>query len=314
MWYHQYDSIPKNHSSKRIRVVIDLYTSQDYFFYDLKGIKFTDLIVKARNLNKELAFISFNGDIKISLGELKNLPKVYDVPVVCENCSDCEDCEEEHLLFSDIDYYHHVKLDISYTLYSPKFNKYSWGSGYDSFTHMENSFEEEFHLNIPNGLRIDENSLMIYLFGKKSENDELDTIVFRGVNNQINCNKDALNNRYTLKVDDERYLEFIKNHKYEKSISLEYRTKNEVFYYLINIFAFIVLILNIVGFIVYNNSNLPGTGLIVLISFSALYLALKREGYIFAFDKLILGFLLLSGLLFTLVCLSINANILLFVN
>lgn len=303
MWYHQYDSIPKNHSSKRIRVVMDLYTNIDYFFFDLSNEDFTDLTIKARNINKELGFISFNGNLKISLGELSNWPKVYDVPINCESCSDCEDCEEEYLLFSDINSYRHVKIDIGYTIYHPNFNKYGMGSGYESFTAMRTYFEDEFHLNIPNGLELDEDSLLIHLFGRNEDNGYLETISFMGSTNQINCNKDALNNRYTLKVDDNKYRDFIKSHSLEKIISLEYKTKNSCFYYLINIFSIVVFLLNFINFIFGNKSD---TGLIALISFSVLYLALKREGYIFALDNLIITFIISSGIFFILACFEIN--------
>jgi len=303
MWYHQYDSIPKNHSSKRIRIVIDLYTNKDYFFFDLSQVNFTDLSIKARNISKELGFISFNGNLKISLGELSNFPKIYDIGMECDDCFDCGDCLEEHSLFSKTDSYHHVKLDISYTIYHPNFNKYSWGSGYESFTFMPTYFEDEFHLNIPNGLKLDEDSLSIHLFGKVNENGGLETIPFKGFKNQINCNKDALNNRYTLKVDDKRYSDFIKTHDFGKIISLEYKTKNDQFFYLINIFSFVVFFLNFMAFI---NGQPSDTGLIALISFSALYLALKREGYVFAFDNLILGLILGSGLFFILTYLGIS--------
>jgi hypothetical protein len=304
MWFHQYDAIPKNHASKRIRVVIDLYTSVDYFFFDLSGIKFTDLSIKARNLNKELGFISFNGLLKISLGELLNWPKVSDVPVECENCSNCNDCSEEHLILSKDKEYYHVKLDVGYTLYHPDFYKYGWGSGYESYTIMQGIFEDEFHLNIPNGLEIDANSVVIRLHGKKNETDKLyDTISFKVSEKQIDCNKDALNNRYTLMVDDKRYSNFIKTRKYENIISLVYKTKNSRFYYLINLFAFVVFFLNFINFIFGTRSD---TSLIALISFSVLYLALIREGYVFALNKLILGLILLSGGIFTLMCFGIS--------
>lgn len=303
MWYHQYDSIPKNHSSKRIRIIMDLYTNIDYFLFDLSNEYFTDLTIKARNLNKELGFISFNGNLKISLGELSNWPTVYYVPINCENCSDCGDCNEENLLFSDINSnsYSHVKIDIGYTLYHPNFNKYGRGSGYESFNAMNSYFEDEFHLNIPNGLVLDEDSLFIHLFGKNEDNGGLETISFMGSTNQINCNKDALNNRYTLKVEDNNYRDFIKSHNTEKIISLEYKTKNSPFYYLINIFSIVVFLLNFINFIFGNKFD---TGLIALISFSVLYLALKREGYIFAFDYLILSLILASGFFFILMCLG----------
>ncbi|MGL4669162.1 MAG: hypothetical protein ACRCVG_00995 [Methanobacteriaceae archaeon] len=307
MWYHQYDSIPINHSSKRIRIVIDLYTNLDYFFFDLRNVAFADLTIKARNLNKELEFISFNGNLKISLGEISNWPKVYDVDIECENCSDCGDCVDEYSLFSDMPYYYHVKLDIGYTIYHPEFNKYSWGSGYESFTAMQNYFEDEFHLNIPNGLKLDGDSLSIHLFGKTNENSGLETIFFKGSENQINCNKDAIHNRYTLKVDDKRYSDFIKTHNFKKIISLEYKTKNDPFYYLVNAFAFAVFFLNFMTFIIGKPSD---TCLIALISFSVLYLALKREGYVFALDVLILFLILGSGFIFILVYLGISWSLL----
>lgn len=142
MWSHQYDSITRNRSAKRMRIVLDLYTNQDFFFYDLNNVPYTDLYVKARNLNRELAFIDFDNDIKISLGDLeKNYPKVYLMD--CSNCrfadgekeifsENCENsCESEEKSF------YHVKLEIDYTIYDIKFRRLGIFNGYKFRTFLK---------------------------------------------------------------------------------------------------------------------------------------------------------------------------------
>ena len=312
MWSHEYDSILRNQPLKHFRIVLDLYTNEEYFLYNLSNTRFTDLIIKARNLNKELGFTSYNNNIQISLGELKNYPKVNKVEK-CKSCLKCEVCDVglEQKILPNPEGYHHIKLEISYTNYEPNFSKKSLAllrcRDYTSVSFLEGAFEKEFHVNIPNGMELDKKNLEISISREKKDKDskkikeelepkEENVKTFKLSKDQIDCNKDALQNRYTLIVKDEKYSVFIKDGNYKYAVAIKYKVKHNWKYFSVNILVLFVFAMNFLNF--WYKNNISEASLIALISIFALYFTLYREGTIFAYNRLMFGLMGISGLLF----------------
>jgi hypothetical protein len=304
MWFHLYDAIPKDNLSKRVRIVVDIYTCNNYFCFNFKETSFTDLLVKSRNLNAELAYINFNGMLRISLGDLNKWPEVSN-PIntyfsnndFCNKCVGHEECLKEDRYPIDEEFkYHHVRLELEYTLLDPFFDFYGICNGYESFVTMEGHYESEFHLNIPRGLKLDLDSIKFTIFGKINVDDEKPgRLPFTHSDGSIDCNKDALSNRYTLKVFDNRYEEFLNNFKHERRILLEYKTKNKRIYYLIHVFLAVVLTASIFSFF----GNKADISIIILIfSLGAFYVGLLHEGFVLPYNKMIVGMIVLSTFIF----------------
>ncbi|MDR0911619.1 MAG: hypothetical protein LBM96_03335 [Methanobrevibacter sp.] len=264
-WVHIVDLDFRN-KHKQFRYVFDLYTKVDFFCYDFKNLNFANASVRARNLNTELAYVVIDGMMRISLGPLDRWPKVPD-----SNCNDNINWEYKDFF--------HIKLEIIFTPIDSYFNINKFDLGYNSIVSIPyDKIQPEFHLNVPKGLLLKENSLNFNIFyDDKSYENKKDQNRFKSfAHNEIFYLYDKQSHNYSIILKNKHYNDFLKKDIQLTDIILSYDVKHDGDYFIIPVFATISCVLALIGLLYLNTVEIP---FVALISLMVFYFALIHEGY-----------------------------------
>ncbi|MGL6298926.1 MAG: hypothetical protein ACRC1M_07160 [Methanobacteriaceae archaeon] len=216
-WFHIYDCIG-NPPSKKVRQILDIYTTKDYFCFKKRKTGFSNFNVFCHNI--PLTFIDFGDYIRISLGPME---KYSQVPG-----SKCGNIPK-----NDLSKYKHVKIDIEFSIINPYFEINSLKSGYDSLFKFNSKVYPEFHLNIPKGMQLDRNSVkshvffkdknknsLKYCFGNKKSKLKRLKETFNNNNNNndelIYIHKNSLKNNYTILLDHVEYNKILEKYEFSQ--------------------------------------------------------------------------------------------------
>jgi hypothetical protein len=264
-WWHIEDQIRPS-KARLIRQVMDIYTDESLLTIS-GNLNILGLKIKARNLNRELAFIEMGGETVINLGNLDDWPPA----------------PEKGLK--------HVKLDVVYTIINPNFKNYYLGLIYESAFEIDELIQPDFYITVPLGMKIRNNGKLVTIFfyhrdGIIIKEKELG---FEGPFIDDDNGKERYN--YLIKSND--YYTVLKDIGEEGHIGFQilYESSFDRRLYLIPAMALIFLFYSIwrVSQLISGN----GTGdisipylLLLLASLAGTLLTFSKEGYNLPFNKL----------------------------
>lgn len=264
-WWHIEDQIRPS-KARLIRQVMDIYTDESLLTIP-GNLNILGLKIKARNLNRELAFIEMGGETVVNLGNLDDWPPA----------------PEEGMK--------HVKLDVVYTIINPNFKNYSLGLIYEAAFEIDELIQPDFYITVPLGMKIRNNGKLVTIFFYNQSNGiirekELD---FEGPFVDDDNGKERYN--YLIKTKD--YYSVLEDISEEGKIGFQilYESSFDGRLYLIPAMAMIFLFYSIwrVSQLIYGNESggisIPYL-LLLLASLAGTILTFSKEGYNLPFNKL----------------------------
>jgi len=290
-WWHVEDHIDPS-DGRQFRQVMDFYTDEKKLLIKLDK-NFVKLKIRSRYLTKELLFsVEENGYFRVNLGDLSDWP---------EKTSNNDQKNSK---------IYHVKLEVDYTDIEPHIERYpaifvypdifrllGYGTTYkiDGFT------EPEFSITLPKGMNLRKTGIKLrhrpydanIIFIKKHKKNKKETKQLLDFHSPYIDQEDG-KKTYNFLITQKSHNEILNTNSddYDVKFKVGYSTINEYKYFTVTIFAFLLpfLILldiftNIINF---GTPIINLTYVVVLISFSTLYLTLHREGYEIPLNKWIM--------------------------
>ncbi|MDR2967904.1 MAG: hypothetical protein LBU74_08165 [Methanobacteriaceae archaeon] len=253
-WTHIKDNLHPT-KTRGIREVIDIYTNRNYFDWDYEHkifdkLKFTDIHIHARNMNNtELGFTPLEAEkvLRISLGKLDDLPNVLSSFYK----------EKSNKKYPNVK---HLKLEIDYvqpeneelTLFEIENKNLSSWKNFHIFPQYRTVFGfrdklmPEFHLKVPKGMEIIDNSVELVVCPDKNGNFPLKYYPPEVTVTKPRTRKkhDIYLEEKQMKIFNKKIDEYIKK-EYNFGIFVAYKAKHGLRFKFISFFAFSTLIISV---------------------------------------------------------------------
>lgn len=310
-WLHIYDKVDKK-NNRRIRHVHDFLTENNYYDIDFTGTDFSSLEIIGRNINSELAYFEKEGIVKVSLSPMNRWPSTTDPQSYHEKIK-----------------LKHIRIDIGYNTLENEFEKNKI-RGYKSLIYFTHRIVQEFHIYLPNGLKIKENNVFVdvnfrnsddeiiigYSFtnNKKAieeiyqEDEEIDQNneeIFPNDNaDLLFFHKDAIENKYTIILNPYYYNKIDESIEHDNiEVVLRYEAVNSKTFFFIPALVIIAFALSIAELFSY---QLLGVPFIAFISVGVLYLGLKNQNYEIPFERMVRYLFFLTIIILLIKCVSLE--------
>jgi hypothetical protein len=298
-WWHVEDHIDPT-DGKQFRQVMDFYTDKNVLLIKLNK-NFVKLKIRSRYFTKELLFTATeNSYFRVNLGDLSDWPEKTSYP----HSSKC----------------YHVKLEVDYTDIEPHIERYPAIFvypdifrllGYESTYLIDGFTEPEFSITLPKGMNLRKTGIKLrnrpydanIIFKKKCKKTQKETIMLLNFHPPYIDREDG-KKTYNFLITQESHNEILNtdSDEYDVKFKVGYSTINENKYFTVTIFAFLlpfIILLDIfTNLIDFGQPLINLTYVVVLISFSTLYLTLHREGYEIPLNTWIMIAIPLSVVLF----------------